>query len=201
MPTRRHPSWDGTAAWAPTPPAQRASRTLVALSAGDAPHLRALKPDNTALCWGADGAGQASPPEGTYIALSAGGSHTCAIGSDDTVACRGFQPIRSYGESKPSTGTFVAISAGLDHTCAIRTGGTIALLGGHPASRPAARTHSQQLASVATRHAPSRLTPRSCAGARRERTDCAYLGIGVRIQTPLPQTKPKLEKEDVPCFL
>jgi len=58
--------------------------------------------------------------------LSAGSEHTCALRSDDTVACWG---SNVSGKSTPPAGTFKSVSAGGAHTCAIRSDDTIACWG------------------------------------------------------------------------
>jgi hypothetical protein len=60
--------------------------------------------------------------EGTYTAVSADGSHSCAIRMDGTIVCWG---ANSSGQATPPDGTYVAVSAGGDHTCAIRTDGKL----------------------------------------------------------------------------
>jgi hypothetical protein len=64
--------------------------------------------------------------EGTYIAVSADGSHTCAIRTDGTIECWG---ANSVGQAIPPDGTYIAVSAGGDHTCGIRTNGELTCWG------------------------------------------------------------------------
>ena len=65
-------------------------------------------------------------PTGTFKAISAGSRHSCAIRSDDTAACWGY----NYdGEAEAPEGTFKAISAGSRHSCAIRSDDTAACWG------------------------------------------------------------------------
>ncbi|MDE0492335.1 MAG: RCC1 domain-containing protein, partial [Acidimicrobiaceae bacterium] len=45
--------------------------------------------DGTIACWGADDGGLVDVPAGTYKAVSAGSSHSCAIATDDTITCWG----------------------------------------------------------------------------------------------------------------
>ena len=59
---------------------------------------------------------------GTFKALTAGAEHTCAIESDDTVACWGLNGNR---QSDPPAGTFKALALGEVHTCAIATDDTV----------------------------------------------------------------------------
>jgi hypothetical protein len=69
----------------------------------------------------ADGPAQASP------SISAGGSHSCAIRADGTLACWGDD---SHGQvSGAPAGEFTAVSAGGSHSCAIRADGTLACWG------------------------------------------------------------------------
>ena len=68
------------------------------------------------------------PPLGVrFVAVSAGGSHTCGIREDGTVACWGDNA--SGGSTPPSGVRFVAVSAGESHTCGIREDGTVACWG------------------------------------------------------------------------
>src|SRR5256885_2918230 len=63
---------------------------------------------------------------GTVAQVSAGGSHTCAIRTDGTVACWG---DNSHGQATPPAGTFTQVSAGGAHTCAVRSDSTVACWG------------------------------------------------------------------------
>ena len=60
-------------------------------------------------------------------AISAGWFHTCAIRTDSTVDCWGFD---WRGQATPPAGRFTAVSAGPSHTCGLRAGGTIECWGG-----------------------------------------------------------------------
>ncbi len=73
----------------------------------------------------------ASDPEGSFKAVSAGGSHVsvvgggshfCGIRTDDTIACWG---DNRYTQTDAPEGTFKALSAGGVHSCGLRTGGSI----------------------------------------------------------------------------
>ena len=57
----------------------------------------------------------------TAGALAAGGSHTCALRTDGSIACWG---SNYWGESSPPAGTFKQVVAGGSFTCALRTDGT-----------------------------------------------------------------------------
>ena len=53
-------------------------------------------------------------------------SHTCAIRTDDTIACWG---LDFFGATNAPAGTYKAVTAGAFHTCAIRTDDTITCWG------------------------------------------------------------------------
>lgn len=57
---------------------------------------------------------------------TSGERHSCALRSDDTVACWG---DNRYGQSEAPSGTFSAVSVGLLHSCALRSDDTIACWG------------------------------------------------------------------------
>ena len=46
------------------------------MSAG-ARHTCGVRTNGALACWGANDVGQATPPAGTFTAVSAGGDHTC----------------------------------------------------------------------------------------------------------------------------
>ena len=82
--------------------------------------------DGTLACWGWNGVGQATPPSGTFTAVSAGTHHTCAIRIDGTVHCWGANGV---GQTAAPAGTFMSVTAGGGHTCAIRSDATLACWG------------------------------------------------------------------------
>jgi len=61
-----------------------------------------------------------------FLAVAAGGDHTCAITLDGELVCWGHNGLNQL-EVPP--GTFVQISAGTDHTCAVSTEGDLACWG------------------------------------------------------------------------
>jgi alpha-tubulin suppressor-like RCC1 family protein len=69
---------------------------------------------------------QAGAPWPTYLSVSAGAGHTCAIQQDQTVVCWG---LDSTGQASPPEGTFKQLSSGLHYTCGIRTDDTMACWG------------------------------------------------------------------------
>ena len=78
--------------------------------------------------------GQANPPEGTFTAISAGGTHTCGIRTNGTATCWG---NNSDGQAAAPGGTFTAISAGRRRTCGVRPDGTATCWGAGLVSPPA----------------------------------------------------------------
>ena len=92
----------------PTPPEgdfDQNAYTYTEISAGGA-HTCAINGDGNATqgkgtvrCWGSDLAGQSSPPDGIFDAISAGKSHTCGLRQDGTVECWG---ENSLGQGSPN---------------------------------------------------------------------------------------------------
>ena len=139
-----------------TPP----SGTFVQISAG-LWHNCGVKTDNTLACWGSNDPywrhgepknkdpyltkwkdvetlGQAAPPSGTFLQVSAGGRHTCGVRTDHTVECWGSHlsdpPILAgrlgRSQSVPPDGEFSQVSAGMSHTCGIRPDQQVECWGG-----------------------------------------------------------------------
>ena len=52
-------------------------------------HTCGLKPDQTIACWGMDRWDQATPPEGTFTDVQAGGAHSCAKRTTGEWVCWG----------------------------------------------------------------------------------------------------------------
>ncbi len=61
-----------------------------------------------------------------YESLSVGSYHNCAVKTDDTVACWGYNVD---GQAAAPSGTFKSVSAGYSHTCALKSGDTITCWG------------------------------------------------------------------------
>ncbi len=89
-------------------------------------HVCALREDGSPVCWGDNGSGEATPPEGEkFAAISAGYEHTCALRQHGSPVCWG-DPIARYafGQASPPEGErLITISSGAYHTCALRQGG------------------------------------------------------------------------------
>jgi len=103
-----------------------------------------VRADGSVGCWGANGYGQVSEPNGSiesYFSVSTGPDRTCAIRADGRLACWGRDepgccpcdewPPGTYPQGytsgpNASTDEFVAVSAGgIYHTCALRTDGRL----------------------------------------------------------------------------
>ncbi|BAP56696.1 hypothetical protein THII_2399 [Thioploca ingrica] len=95
----------------------KASATV--LSAGDW-HNCAIQADNTIVCWGSNGWGQAIPPPGLFSQVSAGYTRSCGIRMDKTVTCWGLNAKRSTFD-----GLFSQMSVGGGQDCGIKTDGSI----------------------------------------------------------------------------
>ena len=87
-------------------------------------HTCGVRVDGSVACWGNDGFGQATPPEGEFASVSAGFRHTCGVRMDGSVAWWG-----SSGRITPPEGEFASVSAGGKHTCGVRMDGSVSCWG------------------------------------------------------------------------
>ncbi len=126
-------------------------------------HTCALLSDGTAECWGYNELGQLGDgtttnrltpvvvsglSNATAIAVGRSYAHTCALLSDGTAKCWGFNFYGQLGDgTKTSSSTPVAVSGlgnatalfpGWEHTCALLSDGTVECWGGGYGSNPAA---------------------------------------------------------------
>ena len=124
---RRVPAGSGAAAgttggWRPQP-----ASTVLAVGGL---HSCRVTEGGAVACRGLDSYGQSSPPDGTFVSVSAGTLHSCGVRTDGAVACWG---LDGHGQASPPDGTFVAVAAGDVHSCGVRTDGAVACWGGvHP---------------------------------------------------------------------
>ena len=123
-------------------PEKPPSGTFTAITAGSY-HTCGLRTTGEAVCWGdsqdrqlatADGTfqfgdgGPVATSDGTFTAITTGGSHTCALRTTGKAECWG---NNKSGQATPPDGTFTAITAGSYHTCALRTTGEAVCWGGN----------------------------------------------------------------------
>ena len=66
------------------------------------------------------------PTASSFNSLSAGGSYTCGVRRDGSVACWGRHGL---GAATPPAGSFASVSAGFAHTCGVRSDGSVACWG------------------------------------------------------------------------
>ena len=153
-----------------TPP----SGTFLQVSAGYW-HSCGVRTNKTLACWGNNNPywsdkdpyremkevktfGQAEPPSGTFLQVSAGGRHTCGVRTDHTVACCGShldEPNKKIGvwdqleldnsQSIPPSGEFFQVGAGLNYTCGIRTDKSMECWGGFAELKPPTNTFYSQV--------------------------------------------------------
>ena len=97
-------------------------------------HTCGLRADGSAVCWGWNVSGQATPPAGaTFAAISSGSYHTCGLRADGSAVCWGWN---HFGQATPPAGaTFAAISSGHWHTCGLRADGTAVCWGSNSFGR------------------------------------------------------------------
>ena len=85
-----------------------ASAGFVSVSAGGG-HTCSVTADGSVACWGHDGVGQSTPPDGEFVSVSAGTGHTCGLRTDGMLACWGDD---SLGQATPPDGEFVSVYDG-----------------------------------------------------------------------------------------
>ena len=85
-----------------------------------------MRSGGSVACWGSDYYGQATPPAGSFVSVSAGWDHTCGVRSNGSVACWGSD---GDGRSTPPAGSFISVSAGGFHTCGLKRDGSVACWG------------------------------------------------------------------------
>ena len=70
--------------------------SFASVSAGSV-HTCGLKTGGAVVCWGYDGDGEATPPEGEFASISAGYDHTCGVKTGGAVACSPRSAPRAAG--------------------------------------------------------------------------------------------------------
>lgn len=114
---------------------------VVALASGDG-HSCAIRADGTVACWGANYAGQSTPPEGRFIAVAAGMMHSCGLRDDGRLECWGGIVLPPQDEWK----RYVSISTNGGYVCAIGNDGRGECLGW----TPFALSSNERLTALAT---------------------------------------------------
>lgn len=101
-----------------------------------AAHFCAIQHDGNVRCHGENIVGQASPPAGEFVQVSAGSAsvyaHSCGVRIDGSVACWGHN---AQGQSSPPNGEFLQVSAGGSHTCGVRVDGRVSCWGHNSAGQ------------------------------------------------------------------
>ncbi|QSX79244.1 PxKF domain-containing protein [Agrilutibacter solisilvae] len=100
---------------------------VLALASGDG-HSCAIRRDGTVACWGANYAGQATPPEGRFTQLAAGMMHTCGLRDDGRLECWGNIQLQWQDEWT----RYATISSNGSYVCGIRMDGHVECLGWTP---------------------------------------------------------------------
>ena len=71
------------------------------------------------------------PDESRFIAVSAGGGHSCGLRETGAVECWGASYYDDYGQTDAPAGRFSAVSAGYQHSCGLRETGVVECWGGN----------------------------------------------------------------------
>ena len=106
--------------------------------------------DGSVQCWGYDGSGEATPPDGEFASVSAGESHTCGVLRDGSVI---FWGSDGSGQATPPEGELASVNAGGGYTC-----GVLAMVRSY-AGAVTALARSRRLRGSSPPSAPGATTP------------------------------------------
>ncbi len=151
---------DGITCWGPSAEGSLPSAAARQVATSDTFGC-AIAADGSLTCWGADDAGQATPPAGSFVAVATGGAFGCAIAGDGTLQCWG---ANDAGQATPPAGTFIALSAGPSTACAIAADGTLQCWGANDTGQATPPAGSSISVGVGTTQA--------CAVAANGTTTC-----------------------------
>ena len=84
-----------------------------------------------------------------FQTVSAGGSHSCGLRTDNTITCWG---NNDFGQSDAPTGAFQTVSAGGSHACGLRADGTAVCWGNGYSGQTRAPTGAFQTVSAGANH-------------------------------------------------
>ena len=70
------------------------------------------------------------PARGEFQQVSVGGGYTCAVKTDGSIVCWGFN---NHGQATPPAGDFQQVSAGSQHTCGLKVDGSVVCWGSNHA--------------------------------------------------------------------
>ena len=104
-------------------------QSVTAISVGPIHSCALISPSGEAMCSGANNEfGQTTPPDGSFVAISAGLHHSCGLRENGDAVCWGWN---HEGQATDVAGeNFVTISAGDNFTCGLRKDGTRMCWGG-----------------------------------------------------------------------
>ena len=98
-----------------------------------AEHSCAINTSQETICWGDDESGQSTPPQTTFVDVSAGGNFSCGLTREGVVDCWG---ANDKDQLNVPEDTYKSISAGWDHVCALRDSDEIVCWGQSQGSTP-----------------------------------------------------------------
>jgi len=114
------------------------SGPVAQLDAGPLAWTCGVLPGGLGRCWSGPDLG-GLPPPGSFVKVSTGDTHSCAIRFDGSLACWG---VNYQGQLDSPGGRFIDIAAGGFHTCAVDSAGSLACWGSNAYGQSTAPTGS-----------------------------------------------------------